>query len=92
MNGSYQTYVNTLPSYLNAAPPVYGRCLESNFDERPRYPILYAPGTENQVRCFKDQTPQLLFGRTVSTVDNDIANSTRMSPIDNFTFIYAWNE
>lgn len=60
-----------------------------DYDERPRYPwaipqlsdVLWAPDWS--------------FGRYTQAVDNtraDIQQSTRISPVDNFVLVYAWNE
>jgi hypothetical protein len=86
---TYHGYVDGLPAYLNSAPPVFGRCVAANFDERPRYPHLIQD--QAAVRFYPDHTVDL-FGQAAGRVRTSIAESTRMSSVDNFVFVYAWNE
>jgi Glycosyltransferase WbsX len=89
LTDSYQDYVSTQRSYYAAAPQVYVRGIMSRFDERPRYP--WAIPQIKDVRW----APDWSFSLYTQAVDNtlaDIKESTRISPVDNFVLVYAWNE
>ncbi|WP_344879803.1 glycoside hydrolase family 99-like domain-containing protein [Allokutzneria multivorans] len=86
---SYARYAATLPEYLAKGPSQFMRCAAQNFDERPRFPHLIPD--RSKIRFYPDQTPEL-FGDVLSTLRKDIAGSRRISAVDNFVSIYAWNE
>jgi hypothetical protein len=88
---SYQDNITRNAADMAVAPATFGRCGQTDFDERPRYPILYAPGTQSQIRYYTDSSPQL-YGEELDNVHNDITRSVHLSPIDNFVWLYAWNE
>ncbi|MEV5963656.1 glycoside hydrolase family 99-like domain-containing protein [Kribbella sp. NPDC051952] len=86
---SYATYLQGQRAFYNQAPGAYGRCVLSDFDERPRYPI------ENpDVKAIRWMPDQSFDGyRTaVRNAVADMATSTRPSTVDNYLFLYAWNE
>ncbi len=86
---SYRRYVDEQRAYLAGGPPNFVRCIMSDFDERPRYPIALAePG---QARWMPDQTLDL-FRQVTRTTREDIDASTRPPVVDNFVLAYAWNE
>ncbi len=61
----------------------------ARYDERPRYPWL-VPNV-NDVTYASDWN----FTRYTQAVGNaltDIQQSARISPVDNFLLVYAWNE
>lgn len=87
--GSYRTYLEQERSYLDRMPGSYGRCVMSGFDERPRYPIEQPDPA--LIRWMPDQSLEL-FRQAVRGVRDDIADSSRPPMIDNFVFVYAWNE
>ncbi|MFC4121430.1 glycoside hydrolase family 99-like domain-containing protein [Nonomuraea zeae] len=86
---SYENYVNQMPAYLDAGPTQFMRCAASDFDERPRFPHLIPD--RSKIRYYADQTPEL-FAAALSRVRSDITESRRISAVDNFVSIYAWNE
>jgi Glycosyltransferase WbsX/Repeat of unknown function (DUF5648) len=89
-NDTYQHYVANLPAYMSQnSPPVFGRCAMQNFDERPRYPILIQDASK--VRYYRDRT-DALYQQALTEVGDNITGSWRISPIDNYVFLYAWNE
>jgi hypothetical protein len=87
--GSYRTYLEQERSYLDRMPGSYGRCVMSGFDERPRYPVEQPDPA--LIRWMPDQSLEL-FRQAVRGVRDDIADSSRPPMIDNFVFVYAWNE
>jgi len=89
LKNSYQSYVSGQRAYYSSAPQVYVRGIMSRFDERPRYPWAI-PDASNVL-----WEPDWNFGLYTSAVNNalaDIQQSTRISPVDNFLLVYAWNE
>jgi hypothetical protein len=86
---SYAEYIAKMPAYFGAAPSTFMRCAASDFDERPRFPHLIPDRT--RIRYYGDQTPAL-FAQGLDRIRADIANSSRISAVDNFVSIYAWNE
>ncbi|MDX2969625.1 glycoside hydrolase family 99-like domain-containing protein [Kribbella solani] len=86
---SYTTYLKGQRAFYNQAPAAYGRCVLSDFDERPRYPI-----ETTDVKAIRWMPDQSLDGyRTaVRNAAADMATSTRPSIVDNYLFLYAWNE
>jgi hypothetical protein len=89
LKDSYQDYVSGQRAYYAAAPEVYVRGIMSRFDERPRYPWAI-PQLSNVL-----WEPDWSFNLYTQAVDNtlaDIQQSTRISPVDNFVLVYAWNE
>ncbi|MEV0168652.1 glycoside hydrolase family 99-like domain-containing protein [Nonomuraea fuscirosea] len=85
----YTDYVAEMPAYFDATPPQFMRCAAANFDERPRYPHLVPDRTK--IRYYTDQTPAL-FAQGLDQIRAGIASSRRISAVDNFVSIYAWNE
>lgn len=86
---SYQRYLDGQRAYYDQAPEAYGRCVLSDFDERPRYPIETTD--LNAIRWMPDHT----LGRFRQAVRNaraDMAASTRPPVVDNLLYVYAWNE
>lgn len=86
---SYAGYVAQMPGYFGDGPSQFMRCVAAGFDERPRYPHLIPDRAA--IRYYADQTPGL-FAQGLDRVRSDIAGSGRISPVDNFVSIYAWNE
>ncbi|WP_427895370.1 glycoside hydrolase family 99-like domain-containing protein [Kribbella sp. GL6] len=86
---SYKTYLQGQRAFYNQAPGAYGRCVLSDFDERPRYPI-----EQTDVKAIRWMPDQSLDGyRTaVRNAVADMATSTRPPTVDNYLFLYAWNE
>lgn len=87
--GSYAGYVQGQRATFARGAATYVRCVMSDFDERPRYPILVPKAAD--VTFFPDQTFDL-FARAAGNAATDIAQSTRTSVVDNFVLVYAWNE
>jgi hypothetical protein len=87
--GSYRRYVDGQRWLFGLDAPVYMRCVMSNFDERPRYPILQRDPAK--IRWFPDQTLGL-FAQAARNVRDDIDASARPPTIDNLALVYAWNE
>ncbi|MFI5731036.1 glycoside hydrolase family 99-like domain-containing protein [Kribbella sp. NPDC051587] len=87
---SYATYLRDQRKFYNQAPTgAYGRCVLSDFDERPRYPI---ENTDvSKIRWMPDQSFDG-FRQAVRNATADMAASTRPSTVDNYLFLYAWNE
>lgn len=89
LTNSYADYVNGQRARYAAAPQIYVRGIMSRFDERPRYPwaipqlkdVLWAPDWSFS-----------LYTKAVDNARADIQQSTRISPVDNFLLVYAWNE
>jgi LPXTG-motif cell wall-anchored protein len=88
-NGSYQRYVSGQRAFYQQASGAYGRCVISDFDERPRYPIEQTDPAE--IRWFPDHTMDL-FRQAVRNARQDITTSTRPQAVDNLVLFYAWNE
>ncbi|MFG1626701.1 glycoside hydrolase family 99-like domain-containing protein [Kribbella sp. NPDC049227] len=86
---SYATYLQGQRAFYNQAPGAYGRCILSDFDERPRYPIE-TPDV-NAIRWMPDQSFDG-YRQAVRNATADMATSTRPSTVDNYLFLYAWNE
>jgi len=86
---SYDTYLNGQRAFYAQAPGAYGRCVLSDFDERPRYPIEVVDLPA--IRWLPDQSVDK-FRRAVKAAADDMATSTRPSTVDNLLYIYAWNE
>ncbi|HMJ04024.1 MAG TPA: glycoside hydrolase family 99-like domain-containing protein [Conexibacter sp.] len=87
--GSYSAYVAGQRAGFASGPPVFMRCAMSDFDERPRYPIL-VPNVAD-IRWFPDQSREL-FAQAIRNVRDDIDASTRSPVVDNFALLYSWNE
>ncbi len=87
--GSYKGYVDGQRATFGRGAPTYVRCVMSDLDERPRYPILVPKAAD--VTFFPDQTFDL-FTQAARNAATDIAESTRTSVVDNFLLVYAWNE
>jgi Glycosyltransferase WbsX/Repeat of unknown function (DUF5648) len=86
----YERYLAGQRAYYNQAPSIpYGRCVLSDFDERPRYPIENTDASA--IRWFSDHTIDG-YREAVRNVRTDILKSRRPPEIDNFVFVYAWNE
>jgi hypothetical protein len=86
---SYQGYLAGQRAFYQQAPGAYGRCVLSDFDERPRYPIEQPDAAA--IRWFADHTLDG-FRQGVRNVRDDITASTRPPTVDNLVFVYAWNE
>jgi hypothetical protein len=86
---SYATYLQGQRAFYNQAPAAYGRCVLSDFDERPRYPIEQTD--VNAIRWMPDQSLDG-YRTAVRNAAADMATSTRPSTVDNYLFLYAWNE
>ncbi|MFB9907656.1 glycoside hydrolase family 99-like domain-containing protein [Allokutzneria oryzae] len=86
---SYARYAATLPDYLAKGPAQFMRCAAQGFDERPRYPHLIPD--RSKIRFYADQSPEL-FADVLTALRKDIATSRRVSAVDNFVSMYAWNE
>jgi hypothetical protein len=89
LDHSYQDYLNGQRAQYAAGPQTYVRGIMSRYDERPRYPWLLPD--VNNVRYASDWN----FSLYTESVDNaltDIRQSPRISPVDNFVLVYAWNE
>ena len=86
---SYATYLQGQRAFYNQAPGAYGRCVLSDFDERPRYPIETPDVTA--IRWMPDQSFDK-FRQAVRASVADMAASTRPTTVDNYLFLYAWNE
>jgi hypothetical protein len=89
LQNRYQDYVQEQRSYYASGPPVYIRGIMSRFDERPRYPWAIPNASDILWE------PDWSFSLYTQAVDNtlaDIQQSTRISPVDNFVLVYAWNE
>jgi hypothetical protein len=87
--GTYAGYLAGQRAFYAQAPAGYGRCVLSDFDERPRYPIEQPnPGA---IRWLPDHTIEG-FRRAVRNARDDIDASTRPPTVDNLVFVYAWNE
>jgi hypothetical protein len=87
--GSYESYVRDQRAGFDRGASTFVRCVMSDFDERPRYPISVRYPAE--ARYFKDHS----FGLFTAAARNayaDIAGSQRTSVVDNFVLVYAWNE
>ena len=89
LKNSYQDYVNGQRSYYAAAPDVYLRGIMSKFDERPRFP--WAISDPADVLWEPDWSFSLYTDAVTNALD-DIQQSARISPVDNFVLVYAWNE
>jgi LPXTG-motif cell wall-anchored protein len=76
-------------AFYQQAPGAYGRCVVSDFDERPRYPIEQT--NLAAIRWFPDQSIDL-FRRAVRNAREDVVASTRPQTVDNLVLFYAWNE
>lgn len=88
---SYQSYLDGMLDYFNSGPAAasYSRCLMSDFDERPRYPIENTDAST--IRYFPDHSMER-YREAVSTVFDDIEDSRRPQDVDNIVYVYAWNE
>ncbi|NED99781.1 glycoside hydrolase family 99-like domain-containing protein [Phytoactinopolyspora halotolerans] len=86
---SYRRYLERQRSFYDAAPGAYGRCVMSDFDERPRYPIE-TPNVDD-IRWMPDHTMDG-FRQAVHNVRADMQASTRPPEVDNLLYVYAWNE
>lgn len=88
-SGSYETYLGGQRDFYARAPGEYGRCVLSDFDERPRYPIEKAD--VQTIRWLPDHS-MTGFRQALGNARQDIAGSSRPPTVDNLVFIYAWNE
>ncbi|MGH8794146.1 MAG: glycoside hydrolase family 99-like domain-containing protein [Stackebrandtia sp.] len=88
-NGSYEDYLAGQTDFFDAAPGAYSRCVLSDFDERPRYPIEQTDS--EKIRWFDDHTLEG-FRQSAANVREDIDASTRPPEVDNIVYVYAWNE
>lgn len=86
---SYAGYLTNQRAFYNQAPGAYGRCVLSDFDERPRYPIENADLPT--IRWMPDQSVDK-FRQAIRAARDDMATSTRPSTVDNLLYVYAWNE
>ncbi|RZS44482.1 glycosyl transferase family WbsX [Herbihabitans rhizosphaerae] len=86
---SYQKYLDKQRDFFAAAPGAYSRCVMSDFDERPRYPIENAD--VKAIRWMPDASFDN-FRKAVRNVRADATNSTRPPEVDNLVYVYAWNE
>jgi hypothetical protein len=86
---SYQRYLNGQRAFYDQAPGAYGRCVLSDFDERPRYPI--ETSDLGAIRWMPDHT-LARFRQAVRNTRADMAASTRSPEVDNLLYVYAWNE
>ncbi|WP_165367950.1 glycoside hydrolase family 99-like domain-containing protein [Phytoactinopolyspora endophytica] len=86
---SYRSYLEGQRAYYGNAPGAYGRCVLSNFDERPRYPIE-TPDVE-AIRWMPDHSLDR-FRQAVRNARADMDASTRPPEVDNLLYVYAWNE
>jgi hypothetical protein len=86
---SYDGYLAGQRAFYQQGAGAYGRCVMSDFDERPRYPIENADLPT--IRWFPDQSVAK-FRQAIQNVKNDMATSTRPSTVDNLVYVYAWNE
>lgn len=87
--GSYEGYLAGQRAFYQRAPGAYGRCVLSDFDERPRYPIEQPDAAS--IRWMPDHSLDR-FRRAVRNARVDIDASSRPPTVDNLVFIYAWNE
>jgi Glycosyltransferase WbsX len=86
---SYEGYLTGQRAFYGQAPGAYGRCVLSDFDERPRYPIEQPDASA--IRWMPDHSLDG-FRRAVRNARADIDASTRPPTVDNLVFVYAWNE
>lgn len=86
---SYSTYMRKAAANRNVAPQTYGRCAQHDFDERPRYPVHN--NKAGDIRYYTDSSPKR-YGNELDALNSDINRSRHMSSIDNFAWLYAWNE
>ncbi len=86
---SYANYLNGQRAFYAQAPAAYGRCVLSDFDERPRFPI-----ETPDVKAIRWMPDQSLDGyrQAVRNLKADMAASTRPTAVDNYVWLYAWNE
>ncbi len=89
LSRSYRSYVDGQRNGFAHGSQNFVRCVMSDFDERPRYPITKEPAST--VYYFPDHSFDL-FARAARNAYADIAASTRTSVVDNFVLVYAWNE
>ncbi|BCB91300.1 glycoside hydrolase family 99-like domain-containing protein [Phytohabitans suffuscus] len=87
--GSYAGYVRGQKATFDRGAAAYVRCVMSDFDERPRYPILVPDAAD--ATYLPDQSFEL-FAQAARNAATDVALSTRTSAVDNFVLVYAWNE
>jgi hypothetical protein len=87
--GSYANYLQGQRAFYAQAPAAYGRCVLSDFDERPRFPIETTD--VNAIRWMPDQSFDG-YRQAVRNVAADMAGSTRPTAVDNYVWLYAWNE
>ena len=86
---SYTGYVQHQRATFGRGAPAFVRCVMSDFDERPRYPLTVKNVAD--IKYLPDQTFDL-FAQATRNAYTDIAESTRTSAVDNFVLVYAWNE
>ncbi|GAB2580116.1 glycoside hydrolase family 99-like domain-containing protein [Kribbella endophytica] len=86
---SYASYLEGQRAFYAQAPAAYGRCVLSDFDERPRFPI-----ETPDVKAIRWMPDQSLDGyrQAVRNLKADMAASTRPTAVDNYVWLYAWNE
>ncbi|HEX8699223.1 MAG TPA: glycoside hydrolase family 99-like domain-containing protein [Myxococcaceae bacterium] len=94
---TYQQYVNNQRNEFSKLPGTLIRCATSGFDERPRIKVMIddpGPDLQAQQSAFRWYPDADLpkFAQLMANVRADIDASTRVSPVDNFVQIYAWNE
>lgn len=86
---SYEQYLKGQRGNYDAAQGAYGRCVLTNFDERPRYPVSI-PKLE-EIRWMPDQT-LAGYRQALRTAVTAMDESERPPEVDNLLFLYAWNE
>ena len=86
---SYQEYLEGQLGNYAAAPGAYGRCVLTNFDERPRYPVSI-PNLD-EIRWMPDQSLDG-YRQALRAMVGDMNESERPPEVDNFAYLYAWNE
>ncbi|MEU4197817.1 glycoside hydrolase family 99-like domain-containing protein [Kribbella sp. NPDC026611] len=86
---SYATYLRDQRAFYNQSSGAYGRCVLSDFDERPRYPLEQTD--VSKIRWMPDQSFDG-YRQAVRNVVADMDTSTRPSTVDNYVYLYAWNE
>jgi hypothetical protein len=87
---SYAEYVAQQRDGFRRGSSNFVRCVMSDFDERPRYPV-FKPDADD-VLYFPDHTFER-FAQAARNVAEDMDASTRVqSVVDNLVLVYAWNE
>ncbi|MEV6301140.1 glycoside hydrolase family 99-like domain-containing protein [Actinoplanes sp. NPDC051861] len=87
---SYTKYVNEQRAGFGRGSNNFVRCVMSDFDERPRYPVFKPEAST--VAYFPDHNFDL-FREAARNVKRDMDAAPRpQSVVDNMVLVYAWNE